>query len=79
MRIKKYLVLYNAEMEDELSLEQFNYIYGEDSEYNKKTDALINAEELTKKFNAKFDTKYQWHELYSIEMVKYNEDGERID
>lgn len=29
MRIKKYLVLYNAEMEDKLSLEQFNYIYME--------------------------------------------------
>lgn len=79
MRIKKYLVLYNAEMEDELSLEQFNYIYGEDSEHNKKTDALKNAKELAKKFNTKFDTNYQWHELYSIEIAFYNEDGDRID
>ena len=38
--IKKYLVLYNAEMEDELSLEQFNYIYGEDSEHNKKNRGI---------------------------------------
>ena len=79
MRVKKYLVLYNAEMEDELSAEQFNYIYGEDSEYNKKTEALQNAKELTKKFNKKFNTEYKWNDLYSIEMVKYNEDGDRID
>lgn len=77
--IKKYLILCNAEMEDELSLEQFNYIYGEDSEYNKKTEALKNAKDLTEKFNKKFNTEYKWNDLYSIEMVKYNKDGERID
>lgn len=79
MRVKKYLVLYNAEMEEKLSVEQFNYIYGEDSEYKKKNEALQNAKYLTKKFNAKFDTNYQWHELYSIEIAFYNEDGDRID
>lgn len=77
--IKKYLILYNAEMEDELSAEQFNYIYGEDSECNKKTEALKNAKVLTEKFNQKFNTEYKWNNLYSIEMVKYNKDGERID
>ena len=77
--MKKYLVLYNAEMEDELSAEQFDYIYGEDAEFDKKNEALKNAKDLTEKFNAKFNTNYQWHELYSIEIAFYNEDEERID
>ena len=77
--IKKYLILCNAEMEDELSAEQFDYIYGEDGEFDKKNEALQNAKELTKKFNKKFNTEYKWNDLYSIEMVKYNKDGERID
>lgn len=79
MRIKKYLILYNAEIEDELSTEEFNFIYGEDSIFSKKSEALINAKDLTEIFNKKFNKEYKWNDLYSIEIAYYNESGERLD
>lgn len=73
---KMYLVLSNKELEDALTVKQFDFLYlNDDSRHYKKERAIEKAKAWTKKFNERFETNYTWDYLYSIDEEYFTNDG----
>lgn len=79
MKTKVYLISGNGDAVDELPVKQSNYIYNVDEEVSTKKEALKLVKELTEDFNERFNTNYKSDYLFDIELVYYDEYGDRVD
>lgn len=76
---KFYFIRGDKGLEDELPVNQFNYLCDVDIITTSKKEALRLIKELTEDFNEKFNTNYKSDYLFTLELVYFNENGERVE